>query len=233
MSTLTSAKKVGDIVRFEVDGGMGYCREYRTVLDGQDFSIGEVGYLNSDSKMVACGAGVAEVQTLTLSAGTDGGSFKLIYKELVTAALAWNVSAADMQVALRALHADLAACTVDLTSEVYTITVPATSIPIGGIPLIQVLCDITTDGAAAEGGVTPGRTTTGNAVGLNAEAVCLEASAPSGADGYAMFLVRGPAICDIGQMTYPTGGSTGVIAALKTKGILCLAEPTKYTAQAS
>lgn len=66
-------------------------------------------------------AAVNEVQTITIDA--TGGTFTVTYDGVSTAALAWNISAANLKIALAALPglatADL---TVALASLVYTIT---------------------------------------------------------------------------------------------------------------
>ncbi|MHB1318368.1 MAG: hypothetical protein ACYCYF_07115 [Anaerolineae bacterium] len=65
---------------------------------------------------------VVAVQTITISGIPTGGNLgKITYAGSTTAALAWNVSAADMQTALRALPG-LSAVTVVLGDWVYTIT---------------------------------------------------------------------------------------------------------------
>lgn len=45
----------------------------------------------------------SEVQTITMSDGTDGGTFTVSFEGFTTPALAWNVSTGDLQTALRAL----------------------------------------------------------------------------------------------------------------------------------
>ena len=90
--------------------------------------------------------GASDVQTITLQAGADGGTFKVKYDEEITAALAYNVSTADMQTALRALHADLAATVVTGTAgESYVITTAGVS-----IEDIQIAEDMILDGAVLE-----------------------------------------------------------------------------------
>lgn len=106
-------------------------------------------------------AGTAEVQTLTLAAGTDGGNFQVQYGGVAIAAQAWNVSAANLQTALRALHADLAAVTVGLAGEVYTVTWPATGATSGPHDLLEIINDSTSDGGVWEGGIVVARTATG------------------------------------------------------------------------
>lgn len=64
MAENTENTVIGDVVKQEEDGE--YCREARTVADGQVLSLGEIAYLKAaDSKMYACAAAVDEVQTIT------------------------------------------------------------------------------------------------------------------------------------------------------------------------
>ncbi len=79
--------------------------------------------------------GVADVQTIAFAAGTDAGTFKLTYKGLVTDSLAYNVSAADMQIALRALHGDLVAVTV--ASSVPGVDYVITNPQVGGLYTLE------------------------------------------------------------------------------------------------
>lgn len=108
--------------------------------------------------LLAGGVETDEIQTLTLAAGTDGGTFRAKYGDNDTGALAWNITAADLQVALRALHADLAACVVGLVGEVYTVTVPDRA-----ASLLDIINDCTADGGVWEGGIVVARTQAGSA----------------------------------------------------------------------
>lgn len=228
MATLTEGIRIDDVLRWEVDGAAhAFCREKLTVLDGEVISLGELCKLNSASKVIACVAGADDVQTFDEEGvGADGGTMRVLYKGGVTAALAWNVSEGDMQAALRALHADLAAVTVDLTAVKYTITNPAASVPLGGQDLLAIVNDCSADGGVWEGGWVVERTAVGHRVGNDVEMIALEAASPSGADGSALMLMRGPAIVDIDQLTIVTGGDAGAKAALKLLDILALSEPT-------
>jgi hypothetical protein len=60
-------------------------------------------------------------QTFTIANATDG-TFALTYKGSTSAGLAYDASAADVQNVLRALHADLAACTVTKSGSTWTLT---------------------------------------------------------------------------------------------------------------
>jgi len=49
-------------------------------------------------------AGTDEVQSVTRDATVDGGTFRLGFRGAPTSALAWDISAANLQVALRAVN---------------------------------------------------------------------------------------------------------------------------------
>lgn len=106
---------------------------------------------------VAAVSGVDDVQTFTLATDTDGGTFRFGYRGKVTAELAWNVSTADAQTALRALHADLAACVVSGTAGVeYVVTTAAKT-----VADLTIVNDVTSDGGVDEGGIVAVHTTQG------------------------------------------------------------------------
>lgn len=67
--------------------------------------------------------GTDEIQTITHTS-VSSGTFTVKYKGNYTSALQWNVTAANLQVALRALHPDLAAVTVasDVSPRTVTFT---------------------------------------------------------------------------------------------------------------
>lgn len=111
--------------------------------------------------------GVADVQTLTLAAGTDGGTFVVEYKGNLTAGLAWNIAAANLQTALRALHAELALVTVGLVGEIYTVTNPNNVASSGPLVALTIVNDLTTDGGVFEGGIIVAH----SAIGVNGEFV--------------------------------------------------------------
>jgi hypothetical protein len=172
MTTLTELTTVQDIVKVEMDSRL--CREVMEVYAGQSLSVGDVceAYSSSnDAKKQVAGA-VADVQTMTFQAGADGGTFGVKYKGKPTAALAYNVSAADLQTAVRALHADLAATVVTTVGGVgvdYVFTTAAMACDDLVISGDQIL-----DGEVAEP-ATMVHTTQGSASGGLADSICLEA----------------------------------------------------------
>lgn len=60
----------------------------------------------------------------------------------------------------------------------------------------------------------------------NADSICLEAASPSGADGEALFLMRGPAIVIKGELDYNSVTEATADAALEALGILARAAAT-------
>lgn len=97
---------------------------------------------------VAAVSGVSDVQTMTLQAGADGGTFKIKYRNQVTAAQNFNVSTADLQTAVRALHADLAATVVSSVGGV-GVDYVFTTADISAVD-IEIVEDMITDGGVLE-----------------------------------------------------------------------------------
>ena len=162
-----------DIVKWEPDER--FTNKVSEVYAGQALSVGDIceDYSSSNDAKKQVVAGVSDLQSMTLVAGADAGGFGLRYKGLATASLAFNVSAADMQTALRALHADLAACTVATAGGVgvdYQVTTPTMA-----CTDISITADLITDGGVAEpASIT--HTTQGSASGGAADSICLEAA---------------------------------------------------------
>jgi len=89
---------------------------------------------------------VNDVQTMTFQAEPDGGTFRLKYKNVAIAAQAPDVTTDNLQTAVRAIHADLAACVVSGTPGAsYVITTAAT--PCTDISICE---DMILDGAVLE-----------------------------------------------------------------------------------
>lgn len=196
----TSGIKAGDIVKSELP--LGASREVLTVLASETFTAGEIGGLNSAGKVVQIATLADDVYTLTMASGTDGGSFALAYRGKAIAAQAYNVAIADLQVALRALHADLDACVVATPSGVgvdYTVTV--TQEKKSDLFHLSIVQDSTADGGVWEGGIHISRTT----FGQHPSVIALEAAA-STSDVSRVFLVR-DAVVDTTKLT---GGSGDV-----------------------
>jgi hypothetical protein len=89
----------------------------------------------------------AQVQTLTISGSPTGGTFTVTGNGATTAALAYNISTAAFQAAIRGLGGVYAGVVVTGTAgTTYTITFPTT---LGDVTLL------TTSGAGLTGGTTP------------------------------------------------------------------------------
>ncbi len=171
MTALTELNTIQDIVKFEADAR--FCRETCDVYAGGTLSVGDIceDYSSSNDAKKQVVAGVSDVQTMTLQAGADGGTFCLRYKGQATAALAYNVSTADCQTAVRALHADLAATVVSGTAgSSYVFTTAAM-----GCDDIVIDHDLITDGGVAEAASIT-HTTQGSASGALANSICLAAA---------------------------------------------------------
>ncbi len=191
----TKAVEIGDVVVRETDET--FSRETLTILASNTFVVGQVGCLDSAGKVVTIANANDHVWTLTMAAGTDGGNFALSYRGATTAAQAYNVSVANLQTALRALHADLDACVVATSGGVgvdYTIIVTHEKLPVDA-PSIQVVQDSTTDGSVWEGGIHISKTT----LGEPPRVIVLEA-ASSASDVSRVCLVR-DAVLDAANVT--------------------------------
>jgi hypothetical protein len=186
----------------------------------------------SPNNYVVLPAAVTDSQTLSLSGGTDGGYFAVFYKGQVTAPQAYNVSASNLQVALRALHADLAACSVSLANEVYTITTAGVA-----CDDIAVVSDSTTDGGVFEGGITCAHGTQGVAVGQGACAVLLQdittsASVPKQALVAARYCVVDADKLSFGANVTTDAQEAAILASLDANhGIIARREATTQTVQ--
>lgn len=141
------------------------------VVTGPPTSTGAVRQITVTYSAVDTSTGVITVTavnasstyTLTLAAGTDGGSFgvKVTNPAGVSQTIAnqqWNVSAANLDTALEALTiVGASGVTVGLVGEVYTLTF-ASSL---GDMLVEVVNDTTTDGGVSEGGIAVAQTVVG------------------------------------------------------------------------
>ncbi len=94
--------------------------------------------------------GTTESQTITPSAAPASGTFKLKFEGFTTSALAWNISAANMQTALNALPSIAAGGVgVALGGGVYTITFSGANMAKRDQPLIEVVDNLVLDAGAA------------------------------------------------------------------------------------
>jgi hypothetical protein len=106
--------------------------------------------------------GVNEVQTLTLSAAPASGTFRVAFQGQRTAALAHNVSAADMQTALRGLSTIGAlGVTVGLVGQVYTVTFGGGNMAKLAQPLLTIESNTVKDAGDAAVTITPAESVAG------------------------------------------------------------------------
>lgn len=141
------------------------------VVTGPPTSTGTVRQVTVTYSAVDTATGVITVTaanatstwTLTLAAGTDGGSFgvRVTNPAGVSQTIAnqqWNVSAANLDTALEALTiVGASGVTTGLAGEVYTLTFSAAL----GNMLVEVVNDTTTDGGVSEGGIAVAQTVVG------------------------------------------------------------------------
>jgi hypothetical protein len=107
-------------------------------------------------------AAVNEVQTLTLSAAPASGTFRVAFQGQRTGLLAHNVSAADMQTALRALGTIGAnGVTVGLVDQVYTVTFGGGNMAGLAQPLLTIEDNTVKDAGLAAVTITPAETVAG------------------------------------------------------------------------
>jgi hypothetical protein len=90
-----------------------------TLADGTVIEIGKKGI---PFGAVLCAKGIQNVETITIDA--TGGTFTVTANGTTTAALAYNVSAADAQAAIRGLGGVYAGVAVTEDTGVYTLTYP-------------------------------------------------------------------------------------------------------------
>ncbi len=245
MATATEGKRVQDVLRYELDHR--YNRKRLTVLDGQVMTIGKVAKLNSAGKAVACAAAaVNAVQKVEFGAAATAGTLKIGVRVghryvngqfiggyvIWTDAISWSGTDATY---LAAINAALDALLG--SSKIVATAIAATDTDLGfvltfsgtgyaGLP--QPLVEVDASALTSVTTTTVTSTTDGSAVGGDATMVCLEDVSPVGADGKAMFLVRGPAMIDKAELTVPTNGLANVVSALEALNppIFSLAEPT-------
>ena len=107
-------------------------------------------------------AAVNEVQTLTLSAVPASGTFRVAFEGQRTGLLAFNISAVDMQTALRALSTIGAnGVTVGLVGQVYTVTFGGGNMAGLALPLLSIEDNTVKDAGLAAVTITPAQTVAG------------------------------------------------------------------------
>ena len=198
MATTTEGDVIGDVIVRELDKEMS--RETLTVLASNTFVFGQIGCIDNAGKVNTIANAQDDVYTLTAAAGTDGGTYKVVYRGDSSASIDWNESNANLQTEIRALHNDLDSCVVAGTAgTVQTVTVPHEKK--SNMFHLAVGFDITADGGVWEGGYTCDRTTYAEQCGVIALEAVADSSYKTGA-----FLVR-DAIVDVANLT---GGSADI-----------------------
>ncbi len=191
----TEGYRIGDVIIAEVNEN--FSREDLTVLASNTFVIGQIGCLDSAGKVVTVTNAADDIYTITEQAGTDGGAYALRYRGQETALLDYDETAANIQIALRAMHADLDACVVaGSTGGPYTVTIDQSK-KSGNFHLSKG-ADDSAGGGVFEGGVSIDLTTIGERPGV----ICLDA-VESSSDATRTFLVR-DAIVDAASLTGST-----------------------------
>jgi len=173
-TTYTEPTNISDIVLWEDD--LRLTRKTYEVYAGQSLSPGDVceAYSSSNDAKKQVVAGVSDVQTMTFVAGADGGTFSLRYRGVVSGLLAYNISVANLQIAVRAMHTDLATTVVSTVGGVgvdYVFTTANVA-----CQDIVITKDLITDGGVAEPASLV-HTTQGSASGALADSICLAAAA--------------------------------------------------------
>lgn len=222
MTVYGEAVRIGDIILQEADGY--FSRRVCTLAASQTIAKGQV--LAGDpvnGSLTLLPAGADDVQTLTVA--STAAPVALSYRDSgLAASVVYSAAASVMQAAVRALHTDLAACTVALpTTGTYTVTIPMASIPQDGPFLLE---------AANGTEVTVAHTTTGSAPGKGASAVALEAVTTGTVAGSITALVRDALVKD-DYLSYGANVTSAphialVKKALESKGIVVRTNPT-YT----
>ncbi len=194
--------RIGDVIIAEMNEN--FSREDLTVLASNTFVVGQIGCVDNAGKVNTITNAQDDVYTITEAATTAAGSFSLMYRGDSTT-VAYNVSAADLQVALRALHADLDVCSASGSAGgPYTVTI--THEKKSAMFHLDKTFDSTATGATVDlGGVIIDRTTYAEQAGV----ICLD-PIESSSDGTRTFLVR-DAIVDAASLT---GGSDDLYARL-------------------
>lgn len=152
---------------------------------------------NPVSVSINQGATANEVELVTLTNTPTGGTFTLSYNGATTPPLPYNETAANVQVALRALST-IGGANVTVTGSAggpYTVTFIGTLAATDVSPLVGTGASLT--GAGAQPGVTVATTTAGNAGEIAAGATSLIVDATSGIIPAGMLLLFGG-----GQVAY-------------------------------
>ena len=156
-----------------------------------------------------------EVQTVSFTGEADSGSFTLTFRdylnaEQTTAAIAYTAAAATVETA------------INLVLGTDAVTVAGDTIS-GLNPVITITFDGPNYAGRHQDLVIPDTTLLLDGTEIVTAVAVLTTL---GKDGEAMFLVRGPAIVDAGQLDYNSTTAANVVAALAALDILARTGPT-------
>ncbi|MBL4699645.1 MAG: hypothetical protein JKX85_00165 [Phycisphaeraceae bacterium] len=155
---LTEGKYIGGVLRGEILPELGYCRKVLAIKDAVAVDFGSV--LHADTTAVAA---TDQITVLTFGGTPDAGTFAVGLNSEVTAALAFNVSTADLQTALEGL-AGITAGDVVVTGTAgttYTLTFASNL----AAQAVAVEVDNAVTDTAVEVGLTLANSTEGVAAG--------------------------------------------------------------------
>jgi hypothetical protein len=120
--------------------------------DGALVTKAASGYAVTVTTIQEAVAGQSEIQRISLGSGVSGGTFTLSYSGATTAALAWDISAANLKTALDAL-AGIDTVTVSAATGYWDVT-------FGGTQQYSDVSLLVGDGSSLTGGITVGVVTT-------------------------------------------------------------------------
>lgn len=233
MVTLTEGSAIGDVVLFEEP--MAYARdEYEIVRDLLATAGIEAGTVLENSIATA----TAAVQTITMATASASGTFRLSFRGVWTAPIAWNATAGTIKTAFELISGGVIVTFSAAFTDAATITFANT---VGNIPEVKYDPRLNLTAAADPAVATIATTTVGEladhaepcVTGAQAFAILLEAVSltdrvnASGESLRRAVLVRGPSIINSTAMVLDAGATRAdAVTALEALGIQTRTEPT-------
>jgi len=238
MAEIVKPIALGDVILYEAP--MHYCRCDHEVTRELAATVGLV----AGQAMDFTAAAAAAVQTATAPAGApvaDGGTYRLGFRGLWTAPIAWNANAAACKIAFELISGGVlvtfsaAACITGSTctfantvGNVEDILFDARLLLDGAVAMTGIVFATTTAGELAT--MKEWATTTANADSILLEPVTLaDLQGASGQSLRRSFLTRGPSVVNADAVTCPAGTVAALVAALLALGIVSQREPTDTT----
>ena len=233
MSELVKPVAIGDVILSEAPRH--YCRS--------DFEVtrelaATLALVPGQAMDFTAGAAAA-VQTVTMATASASGTYRLGFRGIWTAPIAWNAVLATIKTAFELISNGV---TVTFSGAMVTGTTITFANTVGNIPdvvpdmrlaltagAVEAVATIATTTA---GELTTGKewaTTTANADSILLEAVSLaDLQGASGQELRRSFLVRGPSTINADSVTCPAGTVASLVTALEalTPGIQCHREAT-------